>query len=98
MNNWQTWTNDNAKFEYQKSGGVDDSPCLLITNTKPVAASAFQFVNLQKGRSYLLSMDVKYEDVSMEGPGVTLGSTMYDASGNNIGESIGASRYGTSDG
>lgn len=98
LNSWQTWTNGDAKFEYQSSGGVDDGPCLLITNTSPVAASVFQFVNLEKGKSYLLSMDVKYEDISMEGPGVVLGSTMYDASNNNIGESISASRYGTSNG
>ena len=65
LNNCSTWTNDNAKFEYSATGGVDNGPCLVITNTKPVAASVFQFVNLQKGKSYLLSMDVKYENISI---------------------------------
>lgn len=95
MNDWYTWTNGDATFEYQSKGGVNDSGCMLITNKNPVAASVFQYVNLEKGKSYLLSMDVRYENVSMEGPGVTLGSTMYDAAGNNIGESSGASRYGS---
>lgn len=95
MNDWYTWTSGDATFEYQSKGGVNDSGCMLITNKNPVAASVFQYVNLEKGKSYLLSMDVRYENVSMEGPGVTLGSTMYDAAGNNIGESTGASRYGS---
>ena len=95
MNDWHTWTSGDATFEYQSKGGVNDSGCMLITNKNPVAASVFQYVNLEKGKSYLLSMDVRYENVSMEGPGVTLGSTMYDAAGNNIGESVGASRYGS---
>lgn len=98
MNSWYTWSNGTPTFQAQNRGGVDDSKCVLISNTEPVAASLYQFINLQKGKTYMVTAQVKYENVSLDGGGVVLGIAMYDSASNNIGETLSSSRYGTSDG
>ena len=72
---WQTWSQDNGaiKVEVVNDGGQDASPCLKITNTKPVATSVFQNANCQPGHTYMMSCDVKCEDVGAEGSGFCLG-------------------------
>ncbi len=100
LNNWQSWSNDpaNCTVEYAKGEGVDGSGALRMTNETPMANSAFQYANMSYGKTYLMQADVKYENISSDGSGVTLGMTMYDAAGNNIGEMASSSHYGTSDG
>ncbi|MBQ2806185.1 MAG: carbohydrate binding domain-containing protein [Clostridia bacterium] len=100
LNNWQSWSNDpsNCTAEYAKGEGVDGSGALRMTNETPMANSAFQYANMSYGKTYLMQADVKYENISSDGSGVTLGMTMYDAAGNNIGEMASSSHYGTSDG
>ncbi len=99
---WSSWTQDTsvASFEVVKAG-PDGSRCLKITNTAPVASSYYQFVNCKQGRKYIMTCDVKYENIGTEGRGVVLGLATYDGaggSGNNIGEAMSASSFGTSDG
>ena len=100
LNNWLSWSNDpaNCTVEYAKGEGVDGSGALRMTNETPMANSAFQYANMSYGKTYLMQADVKYENISSDGSGVTLGMTMYDAAGNNIGEMASSSHYGTSDG
>ena len=100
LNNWQFWSNDpsNCTAEYAKGEGVDGSGALRMTNETPMANSAFQYANMSYGKTYLMQADVKYENISSDGSGVTLGMTMYDAAGSNIGEMASSSHYGTSDG
>lgn len=98
LSGWSTWTNDpsGASFVFSRDGGVDGSGCLKITNTKQVAAACYQTAGLKKGKTYIMTADVKCENVSTEGMGFVLGMTMYDAAGNNIGEMSSSSRFGTS--
>lgn len=98
LNQWQTWSQDTAATTFQavKDGGPDGSPCLKITNTKPVAASVFQYVRCQPGHTYLMTCDVKCEDVGSEGSGFCLGLANYEGS-NNIGEGISSSLFGSSE-
>ncbi len=98
LNGWSTWTQDPAAgaFEVVKEG-PDGSRCLKITNTKPVASSVFQFVPCEQGKRYMMTCDVKYENVGLEGSGVVLGNARYDAANNNIGEALSASSFGSSD-
>ncbi len=98
-NYWQTWTQDAAlgTFTAEKDGGPDGSDCLKITNEGAIGSSLFQFVNCKQGSKYMLVCDVKCENVGTEGSGFCLGYTTYDASGNNIGEWLGTSSFGTSD-
>ena len=100
MNNWLSWSNDpaNCTAEYAEGEGVDGSGAGCLTNTTPMANSLFQYASMQYGKTYILQADVKYENVSSEGLGVTLGMTMYDAAANNIGEMTSASHYGSSNG
>ena len=95
---WSTWTNDpsGCKFSFSKDGGVDGTGCLKIENTKQVAASFYQMAGLKKGKTYIMTADVRCENVSTEGMGFILGMAMYDAAGNNIGEMASSSRFGTS--
>ncbi len=97
MSEWQSWTQDPsaASFEIVKEG-PDGSRCLKITNKKPVATSVFQFVPCKPGRRYMMTCDVKYENVGTEGSGLCLGNTAYDSANNNIGETISASSFGSS--
>ena len=95
---WSTWTNDpsGCKFSFSKDGGVDGTGCLKIENTKQVAASFYQMAGLEQGKTYIMTADVRCENVSTEGMGFILGMAMYDAVGNNIGEMASSSRFGTS--
>ena len=95
---WSTWTNDpsGCTFSFSKDGGVDGTGCLKIENTKQVAASFYQMAGLEKGKTYIMTADVRCENVSTEGSGFILGMAMYDAAGNNIGEMASSSRFGTS--
>ena len=95
---WSTWTNDpsGCTFSFSKDGGVDGTGCLKIENTKQVAASFYQMAGLKKGKTYIMTADVRCENVSTEGSGFILGMAMYDAAGNNIGEMASSSRFGTS--
>ncbi len=99
LSGWQHWLQDPASssLSVAKKAGPDGSDCIKITNTKPVAASLFQFVGCQQGKKYMLTCDVKYEGVSVEGSGVVLGTAAYDAGNNNIGEGLSTSSFGTSD-
>ncbi len=96
---WSTWSNDSsqASFSYAKDAGVDGSGCLKITNTGAVAASVFQYVDCKPGKTYMMSCDVKCENVGTENIGFILGYTVYDNSSNNIGEHYSSSIFGTSD-
>ena len=100
MNNWFSWSNDpdHCTVEYTKDGGVDGSGAICISNNTPMANSAFQYADLKYGKTYIMQADVRYENVSPDGSGVTLGMTMYDSAANNIGGMTSASHYGTSDG
>lgn len=95
---WSTWTNDpsGCKFSFSKDGGVDGTGCLKIENTKQVAASFYQMAGLEQGKTYIMTADVRCENVSTEGSGFILGMAMYDAASNNIGEMASSSRFGTS--
>lgn len=95
---WSTWTNDpsGCSFSFSKDGGVDGTGCLKIENTKQVAASFYQMAGLKKGKTYIMTADVRCENVSTEGMGFILGMAMYDSVGNNIGEMASSSRFGTS--
>ena len=95
---WSTWTNDpsGCEFSFSKDGGVDGTGCLKIENTKQVAASFYQMAGLKKGKTYIMTADVRCENVSTEGMGFILGMAMYDSVGNNIGEMASSSRFGTS--
>ncbi len=95
---WSTWSNDpsGCSFSHSKDGGVDGSGCLKIENTKQVAASVYQTAGLKKGKTYIMTADVRCENVSTEGSGFILGMTMYDSVGNNIGEMASSPRFGTS--
>ncbi|MBO5512259.1 MAG: carbohydrate binding domain-containing protein [Clostridia bacterium] len=95
---WSTWTNDpsGCTFSFSKDGGVDGTGCLKIENTKQVAASFYQMAGLKQGKTYIMTADVRCENVSTEGSGFILGMAMYDAAGNNIGEMSSSSRFGTS--
>ncbi len=99
LNLWSNWTNDpsGATFTVSKDGGVDGSKCLKIESTKPVAASVFQFVDCKQGKKYMMTCDVRYENVGLEGSGLVLGNSTYDSANNNIGETLSASSFGTSD-
>ncbi len=98
LSGWNTWSNDpsGCSFTHVKDEGVDGSGCLKIQNTKQVAASVYQMTGLKKGKTYIMTADVKCENVSTEGSGFILGMTMYDAAGNNIGEVASSPRFGTS--
>ncbi len=99
MSGWNAWSNDStgATVRVSPDGGVDGSRCLVMQNTKPVANSLFQFVNCKQGNSYMVTCDVRYENVGTEGQGFCIGNTAYDASNNNIGEARSASVFGTSE-
>ena len=95
---WSTWSNDpsGCSFSHAKDEGVNGTGCLKIQNTKQVAASVYQMTGLKKGKTYIMTADVRCENVSTEGSGFILGMTMYDAAGNNIGEVASSPRFGTS--
>ncbi len=98
QNGWNTWTNDNsgASVTVSRDGGVDGSRCLVMKNTKPVANSLFQFFTPTAGKRYMITCDIRYENIGAEGHGFCIGNAAYDASGNNIGETLGTSVFGTS--
>ncbi len=98
MTGWQTWCQDpgGASITLSRDGGVDGTPCVKITNTKPVAASLFQFVGCKQGKRYMMTCRVRYENVGLEGSGLVLGNAAYDASSNNIGEALSTSSFGSS--
>ena len=100
LTGWSTWTNDpsGASFTHVSDGDAEGKGCLKITNTAQVAASVYQYAGMKKGKTYIMTADVKCENVSTEGSGFILGVSMYDAAGNNIGELSSSSRFGTSDG
>ncbi len=98
---WNTWSSNSTAgtFEIVRDGGPDGSPCMKITNTTPVASSLFQNVACKKGAKYIMTCDVKYENVSLaDGSlGVCIGSALYNAAGENIRESLSSPAYGTSE-
>ncbi len=98
---WQTWSSDPAAgtVSISSDGGVDGSSCAVITNAKAIPTSLFQNVECKKGVKYLLTCDIKYENVSSEdgGLGVCLGTSFYNAAGENVGEGLSSSYFGTSD-
>ncbi len=98
QSNWNNWTNDasGATVTVSRDGGVDGSRCLVMKNTKPVANSLFQFFTPVQGRRYMITCDIRYENIGTEGHGFVIGNTAYDAAGNNIGETLGTSVFGTS--
>ena len=100
LTGWSTWTNDPsaASFTFVRDADAEGKGCLKITNKAQAAASVYQFAGMEKGKTYIMTADVKCENVSTEGAGFILGVTMYDAAGNNIGELASSSRFGTSDG
>ncbi len=99
MSGWQTWTNDpnGASVRISSDEGVDGTRCLVMKNTKPVANSLFQFPNCRQGNRYMVTCDVRYENIGTEGQGFCIGNAAYDAAGNNIGETLSASVFGTSE-
>ncbi len=99
QNSWNNWTNDSsgASVTVSRDGGVDGSPCIVMKNTKPVANSLFQFFTPVQGRRYMITCDIRYESIGTEGHGFVIGNAAYDASGNNIGETLGTSVFGTSE-
>ncbi len=98
QNGWNHWTNDasGATVTISRDGGVDGSRCIVMKNTKPVANSLFQFFTPTAGKRYMITCDVRYENIGTEGHGFLIGNAAYDAAGNNIGETLGASVFGSS--
>ncbi len=101
MNTWNTWSSDPSAMSctIDRTGGPDGSPCIKITNTKPVPSSLFFNADCKAGVSYILTCDMKYENVSSDNGavGVCIGSSQYNAAGENVKESLSASSFGTSD-
>lgn len=99
---WKTWSNNtsSAAFSIEPTGGPDGSPCMKLTNNAPAASSLFQFAACGRGKTYMLTCDIKYENVGTEGHGVCLGTTSYSGpsgTGENIGEKLSSAAVGTSD-
>lgn len=96
--NWNHWiqTPANATTEVVKDGGPDGSRCMKIQNTQATATSLFQFATCRQGKTYMMTCDVKLENVE-GGSGVCLGLACYDSQGNNIGETTGTSLFGSTD-
>ncbi len=100
LSGWQTWTQNPraATFSIVPDGGPDGSRCLKIESTGEVACSAFQFIDCRQGGSYMMTCDIKYENVSTSGRGACLGLATYDKDNVNIGELASEGATGTSDG
>ncbi len=101
INGWQSWSSDPEAGEVfiSPDGGVDGSACVMITNSKPVPTSLFQNVPCKKGVKYLLTCDIRYENVSSDngGLGACVGTSFYNAAGENVKEGLSTPYYGTSD-
>lgn len=96
---WETWSNgDTAHLDWEQGAGVEGSGGFVLKNQRPDASAVFQFPGLEAGKTYRATAKVRYEEVSWEGNGVVLGVSMYDSQENNIGEMIGPSHYGSSEG
>ncbi len=98
LSGWEHWTSDTSvgSITSVADGGVDGSGCAKIENTAAVPSSLYQYITCTQGSRYMVTCDVRYENVSTDGQGVCLGVTAYDAAGNNIGEILGSSSFGTS--
>ncbi len=99
QSSWNNWTNDSAgaSVSVSRDGGVDGSRCIVMENTKPVANSLFQPVNCVQGRKYMVTCDVRYENIGTEGYGFCIGNAAYDSAGNNIGETLSTPVFGSSE-
>ncbi len=97
LRGWEHWTQDESKgtFRVVKGGGPDGSDCVQISNSEPIATSLFQFVPCKQGGRYLMTCDIKYENVT-GGTGACLGISTYDSANNNIGEWTNAPFFGDS--
>ncbi len=100
-NGWNLWSSDPAAASSTivSDGGPDGSKCLKITNTKAVPTSLSQNVLCKKGQKYILTCDIKYENVSSDngGLGVCIGYSLYNSNGDNIKEGLSTSYFGSSD-
>lgn len=96
--NWTLWTQDpdNASSKAVMGAGPNGSNCMKIQNTQAVATSLYQYADCEPGKTYIMTCDVKLENVE-GGSGVCLGMTTYDKSMNNMGETISTSLFGTTD-
>ena len=63
---WNFWTQDpaNGKSKLVKDGGKDGSAGMKITNSQAVASSLGQFANCRQGKTYIMSCDVRTENVT----------------------------------
>lgn len=95
---WNFWTQDpaNGKSKLVKDGGKDGSAGMKITNSQAVASSLGQFANCRQGKTYIMSCDVRTENVT-DGTGFCLGLATYDSQGTNLGEQVSSSVFGTTD-
>ena len=95
---WNFWTQDpaNGKSKLVKDGGKDGSAGMKITNSQAVASSLGQFANCRQGKTYIMSCDVRMENVT-GGTGFCLGLATYDSQGTNLGEQVSSSVFGTTD-
>lgn len=95
---WNFWTQDpaNGKSKLVKDGGKDGSAGMKITNSQAVASSLGQFANCRQGKTYIMSCDVRTENV-IGGTGFCLGLATYDSQGTNLGEQVSSSVFGTTD-
>lgn len=95
---WNFWTQDpaNGKSKLVKDGGKDGSASMKITNSQAVASSLGQFANCRQGKTYIMSCDVRTENV-IGGTGFCLGLATYDSQGTNLGEQVSSSVFGTTD-
>lgn len=95
---WNFWTQDpaNGKSKLVKDGGKDGSAGMKITNSQAVASSLGQFANCRQGKTYIMSCDVRTENVT-GGTGFCLGLATYDSQGTNLGEQVSSSVFGTTD-
>ncbi len=95
---WNFWTQDTSKgkSKFIKGGGKDGTAGMKITNESAVASSLGQFANCRQGKTYIMSCDVKTENVD-GGSGFCLGLATYDSNGTNLGEQVSSSVFGTTD-
>lgn len=96
--NWSFWTQNSSSgsSKFLKSGGKDGSSGMKITNKAAVASSLGQYANCKQGKTYIMTCDVKTENVD-GGSGFCLGLATYDSSGTNLGEQVSSSIFGTAD-
>ena len=95
---WSTWSNGGGTFTYTADAGENGAAGYRITNTAKCASALFESIDFKPGHSYYMTARVRFENVSADGQGVTLGASNYSSSGENIQELVADGLHGTSDG